>query len=263
MISNTTPTIKKSLKTAAIAAAALTLALLQGCATGPNANPEDPLEPFNRTVYNFNDGLDRAVLKPVATVYRDATPQLVRTGVTNFFSNLGDLVSLVNNALQGKPVETTDTLFRLTTNTVFGLGGIFDVASDLGIEKHKEDFGQTLGVWGLESGPYVVLPLFGPSTVRDTGGLVVDSQFDVVGQTSDVSARNSMQALRLVNLRANLLAAGDLLEQSALDKYSFTRDVYLQRRRAQIGGKAVQEERYDLPESGPAAATPAAVAPAR
>ena len=256
-------TIKSKLKPAALCAAALTLALLQGCATGPNANPEDPFEPFNRTVYNFNDGVDRAVLKPVATVYRDATPQLVRTGVTNFFSNLGDLGSLINNALQGKGVETTDTLFRLTTNTVFGLGGIFDVATDLGIERHKEDFGQTLGVWGLDSGPFVMLPLFGPSTVRDTAGMVVDSHVDLVSQAHDVSARNSLTVLRVVNLRANLLAAGDLLEQSALDKYSFTRDVYLQRRRAQIGGKAQQEERYDLPEGAPATTRPATAAPAR
>ncbi|RYH22445.1 MAG: VacJ family lipoprotein [Alcaligenaceae bacterium] len=241
--------MKNMLKPAAMCGAALTLALLQGCATGPGANPEDPFEPINRTVYNFNDGVDRAVLKPVATVYRDVTPQLVRTGVTNFFGNLGDLVSLLNNALQGKPVETTDTLFRLTTNTVFGLGGIFDVATDLGIERHKEDFGQTLGTWGVGSGPYVVLPLLGPSTVRDTAGTVVDSQVDVVTQANDVSVRNSATVLRVVNLRANLLAAGDLLEQSALDKYSFTRDVYLQRRRAQIGGKEAKEERYDLPES--------------
>lgn len=249
--------MKNTLKPAAMCAAALTLALLQGCAAGPNANPEDPLEPFNRTVYDFNDGLDRAVLKPVATVYRDATPQVVRTGVTNFFSNLGDVVSLVNNALQGKPVEATDTLFRLATNTIFGVGGLFDVATDLGIEKHKEDFGQTLGVWGVGSGPFVMLPLFGPSTVRDTAGMAVDSQADLVSQAHNVPVRNSATVLRVVNLRANLLAAGDLLEQSALDKYSFTRDVYLQRRRAQIGGKEQKEERYDLPESGaPAPAKP-------
>ncbi|MDO9405129.1 MAG: VacJ family lipoprotein [Polaromonas sp.] len=248
----TTPTT--FMKIPALGAAVVALALLQGCAIGPNVNPEDPFEPFNRTMYEFNDGLDRAILKPVATGYRNVTPQPVRNGVTNFFGNLGDVPSLFNNLLQGKGTAAADTLFRITTNTVFGVAGIFDVATDLGIERHKEDFGQTLGEWGLQSGPYLMLPLFGPSTVRDTGGMVVDSQLDVVAQTSDVPARNSMTALRLVNLRANLLAAGDVLEQAALDKYSFTRDVYLQRRRSQIGNQVQKEERYDLPEASPAGA---------
>ncbi len=244
------------------AAATLAIAVLQGCATGPQANPADPLEPFNRSVYSFNEGLDRAVLKPVATAYQDITPSPVRTGVTNFFANLSDAWSMVNNVLQARPAEAMDSLFRVTTNTLWGVGGIFDVATELKIPRHKEDFGQTLGTWGLASGPYVVLPLFGPSSVRDTAGLVVDMQGDLVSQSSNVPARNSLKSLNLVDTRANLLGAGDLLDQAALDKYAFTRDAYLQRRKSLIGGneRTEPEERFDLPEAPPAGA-PAAPVP--
>ena len=243
------------------AAATLAIALLQGCATGPQANPADPLEPFNRGVYSFNEGLDRAVLKPVATAYQNITPSPVRTGVTNFFENISDVWSFVNNVLQAKPAEAADSLFRVTTNTLWGVGGIFDIATELKIPKHKEDFGQTLGTWGLASGPYVVLPLFGPSSVRDTAGLAVDMQGDLVSQSNNVPARNSLKALDLVDTRASLLRAGDLLDQAALDKYAFTRDAYLQRRRSLIGGneRTEPEERFDLPETPPAGAPAAPV----
>ncbi|MDB5843811.1 MAG: VacJ family lipoprotein [Polaromonas sp.] len=243
------------------AAAAVAAALLQGCATGPQANPADPLEPFNRSVYRFNEGLDRAVLKPVATTYQNITPSPVRTGVTNFFENISDAWSFVNNVLQAKPAEAADSLFRVTTNTLWGVGGIFDVATELKIPKHKEDFGQTLGTWGLASGPYVVLPLFGSSSVRDTAGLVVDMQGDLVSQSNNVPVRNSLKTLDLVDTRASLLGAGDLLDQAALDKYAFTRDAYLQRRKSLIGGneRTEPEERFDLPEAPPAGA-PAAPA---
>ena len=243
------------------AAAALAIVLLQGCATGPQANPADPLEPFNRGVYSFNEGLDRAVLKPVATAYQNITPSPVRTGVTNFFENISDVWSMVNNALQAKPAEAMDSLFRVTTNTLWGVGGIFDVATELKIPKHKEDFGQTLGTWGLASGPYVVLPLFGPSSVRDTAGRVVDMQGDLVSQSGNVPVRNSLKTLDLVDTRANLLRAGDLLDQAALDKYAFTRDAYLQRRRSLIGDnpRTEPEERFDLPEALPAGAPAASV----
>ena len=243
------------------ASAALAMALLQGCATGPQANPADPLEPFNRGVYSFNEGLDRAVLKPVATAYQNITPSPVRTGVTNFFENISDVWSMVNTVLQAKPAEAMDSLFRVTTNTLWGVGGIFDVATELKIPKHKEDFGQTLGTWGMPSGPYVVLPLFGPSSVRDTAGRVVDIQGNLVSQADNVPVRNSLKTLDLVDTRANLLRAGDLLDQAALDKYAFTRDAYLQRRRSLIGGneRTEPEERFDLPE---APATSAPTAPA-
>ena len=236
------------------AATALACALLQGCASGPQANPADPLEPFNRSVYSFNEGLDRAVLKPVATAYQNVAPSPVRTGVTNFFENLSDAWSFVNNVLQARPVEAADTLFRFTTNTFWGLGGIFDVASDLKIAKHKEDFGQTLGVWGLAPGPYLVLPLFGPSSVRDSAGLLVDRQGSLLSQTDSIATRNSLTGLSLVDTRANLLEAGNLLDQAALDKYAFIRDAYLQRRQSLVGtsdsgpASKAPEERFDLPE---------------
>ena len=244
------------------AAAALALALLQGCATGPAANPADPLEPFNRTVFNFNDGLDRAVLKPVATAYQNVTPQPIRTGVTNFFENISDAWSFVNNVLQARPAEAADSFFRFTTNTLWGVGGIFDVATALKIPKHKEDFGQTLGTWGVGAGPYVVLPLFGPSSVRDTAGLVVDLNGNLVSRADNIPVRNSLMSLRLVDTRANLLGASNVLEQAALDKYTFTRDFYLQRRRSLVGKNGVDdrvepEERYDLPETAPANSAPA------
>jgi len=242
-------------------AAALLLALLQGCAARPNANPADPLEPFNRAVFNFNDGVDRAVIKPVATAYQEVTPKPVRKGVTNFFSNISDVWSTVNNVLQAKPEAATDSFFRVTVNTLWGVGGIFDVASEMKIPKHSEDFGRTLGRWGVASGPYLVLPLLGPSSVRDSVGSLVDSQGNLVNRTSDVPVRNSLIALRAVDIRANLLAAGDFLEEASLDKYSFVRDIYLERHRRAAGrmaAPAAPEERFDLPETpGAATAAPA------
>ncbi|WP_309678509.1 VacJ family lipoprotein [Polaromonas sp.] len=237
-----------------LTAAGLVLVLLQGCATGPNANPADPLEPFNRVMFNFNDGVDRAVLKPVATAYRTVTPSPVRTGVTNFFGNISDVWSLVNNVLQLKPKESVETLMRVSMNTWLGLGGLIDIASEMRLEKHKEDFGQTLGYWGVKTGPYVVLPLLGPSTVRDSVGSLVDSYGDLVTQIDKTSVRNSLVILRVVDKRARFLNAGDVLEDAALDKYTFTRDIYLQRRSSLVGVEPpAREERYDLPEVTPGA----------
>lgn len=228
------------------------LLALQACATAPGGNPADPFESFNRSVFTFNDGVDRAVIKPVATIYRDVTPAPVRTGVTNFFGNFSDLWSAVNNALQAKPVEAGDSLARVMVNTLFGLGGLLDVAGEAGIARHSEDFGQTLGRWGVPAGPYLVLPVLGPSTVRDTAALVVDVQGDALSAVNNVPVRNSLTATRSVNLRSNNLDAGDLLTEASLDKYSFARDVYLQRRRSLVSpGASVKEERFDLPEVEP------------
>jgi len=227
------------------------LAALQGCAMSPSANPRDPWEPFNRNVSSFNEGLDQAVIKPVATAYQDVTPKIMRTGVNNFFGNISDVWSLVNNVIQLKPAQSVETLFRVGVNTTIGIFGLFDVASELKLEKHTEDFGQTLGHWGIPTGPYVVLPLFGPSTLRDSLSLPVDAKGNLVSSLNDVALRNSLITLRLVDLRASLLSAGRLLDAAALDKYSFTRDAYLQRRRGQIFGPRsdviLDEERYDLP----------------
>lgn len=243
--------------------ALLALALVQGCATGPNANPADPLEPINRAVFNFNDGVDRAVVKPAATVYQNVTPALVRRGVSNVFANISDIWSTVNNLLQAKPEAAADSFFRFTTNTFWGIGGIFDIASDMGIPKHRENFGQTLGHWGVASGPYLVLPVFGPSSVRDSVGTLVDMQGSVISRSENVSARNSLTFLNAVDTRASLLSAGDFLEAAALDKYSFARDVYLQRQRRPNGATPEPtEERYDLPEEAPGAKGTAAPVPA-
>ncbi len=240
--------------------AVLILALLQGCAISPTANPRDPWEPFNRHVSSFNEGLDNAVVKPVATVYQAATPQVMQTGVGNFFGNIADVWSLFNNALQLKPAETVETLFRVGVNSTAGLFGLIDVATQLKLEKRTEDFGQTLGYWGVPTGPYLVLPVFGPSTLRDTLAMPVEAQGNLVNSLSDVALRNSLITLRLVDLRASLLEAGRLLDAAALDKYSFTRDAYLQRRRGQIvdSNKDViwDEERYDLPLPSASAPSP-------
>jgi phospholipid-binding lipoprotein MlaA len=231
-------------------AALLLCAVLAGCATGPNANPKDPLEPFNRSMFEFNDALDHAVLKPVATAYKEVTPDLLRRGVGNFFNNIEDVWSFVNNVLQLKGEGAANSLMRVSVNTFFGLGGILDVASEMKIERHPEDFGQTLGRWGVGAGPYVVLPFFGPSTLRDTVALPVDKTVgDPVTKIEDIPVRNTLWTLRLVDNRAQVLKAGDLLEEIALDKYTFFRDSHLQRRRnAVFDGNPPEEEPEAEPE---------------
>jgi phospholipid-binding lipoprotein MlaA len=214
--------------------AAALLVLLTGCATGPGASRNDPFEPMNRQVYRFNEAVDDAVLRPTATAYRRILPSPIRTGINNFFGNLSDVWSFANSVLQLKLQDSAQTFMRVNVNTVFGLGGVLDVASEAGIDRHSEDFGQTLGRWGVPAGPYLVLPLLGPSTVRDTAALPVDRQGDLLNAVQDIPVRNSLYVLRLVDIRANLLRAGQLLDDAALDKYSFTRDVFLQRRKAEV-----------------------------
>jgi len=216
------------------ALAALALVALAGCATGPNADPRDPLEPFNRQVQRFNDAADEAVFKPVATAYVQVTPSPVRTGVNNFFGNLGDLWSAVNAGLQLRPRESAENLMRFSVNTVLGFGGLLDIATEAGIPRTRIDFGQTMGRWGVPAGPYLVWPLLGPSTARDSVGMVADAAGDPVGHVDHIPSRNSLYALRIVDTRAQLLRASNLLEGAALDKYSFTRDFYLNRRQSQI-----------------------------
>ena len=214
--------------------AAAAFALVAGCATGPNANPADPFEPLNRGVSSFNETVDDAVLVPVATAYQRVLPSMVRSGVNNFFNNIGDVWSLANNVAQLKLQGSAETFMRLNVNTFFGLGGLLDVASEAGIQRHEEDFGQTLGYWGVGSGPYVVLPLLGPSTLRDTVAKPLDYYGDPLAHMDDVRWRNSLVALRVVDTRAQYLRAARLIGDAALDKYSFTRDAFLQRRRSQV-----------------------------
>ena len=208
----------------------LVLASVGGCATGPNSNPRDPWEPFNRGVFAFNDAADKALFKPAATIYRDVTPSLVRAGVTNFFGNLDDAWSFVNSLLQFKPVSAVDNFMRFSVNTLIGLGGILDVASEMRIERHREDFGQTLGWWGVSSGPYLVLPLFGPSTLRDTVALPVDFKGDITSNVDHIPTRSALKVLDQLDTRASLLSVSTALDEVALDKYTFTRDAFLQRR---------------------------------
>jgi len=203
-----------------------------GCATG--SDPRDPLEPLNRAVYQFNDGVDRAVLKPVAQAYQAVIPQFIRSSVSNFFSNINDVIVGLNNLLQGKFTAAYADLGRVAINTTLGLGGLFDVASEAGIERHNEDFGQTLGYWGVGDGPFVMLPLLGPSTGRDAIGTFVDHKADVVTYVSPSHNRNQLWGTRIVNRRAELLDASTVLQTAALDPYEFLRDAYLQRRRSLI-----------------------------
>lgn len=210
---------------ALVAAVALT-----GCASTPATNPQDPYEGYNRSMTKFNDTVDDAVFKPVATAYQTVTPSPVRTGVTNFFGNLGDLWTMVNYALQGNGEQTYNHMVRFTTNTVLGLGGFLDIATAMQVNRSKQDFGLTLGSWGIKPGPYLVLPFFGPSTVRDTVALPVDWQGYVLADLRPISHRNSLIGLNLVSKRANLLNASDTLEAASLDRYTLMRDFYLQLR---------------------------------
>jgi len=204
---------------------------LAGCATS-GGNPADPLEPLNRAVFGFNDVTDKAVLTPVAKAYRAAIPGFLRRGVSNFFSNLEDVWISVNDVLQGKFQAGSEDFTRVIFNSTFGIAGIFDFASEVGLPKHNEDFGQTLGSWGITSGPYLVLPFFGPSTFRDGFGLLVDGRADLVYRGFDeVPLRNSLYATRAIGNRANLLDASSVLEQASLDRYAFVCDAWLQRRR--------------------------------
>jgi phospholipid-binding lipoprotein MlaA len=246
--------------------------LLGGCATGPDAHPRDPLEPYNRGMTRFNDGVDEAVLKPAATVYRAAVPDLVRTGVNNFFGNLRDLWSAVNAALQLRPQAAVENFMRFNLNTFLGLGGVLDIASEAQMERDTTDFGQTLGRWGVSPGPYLVLPLLGPSTLRDGSSLIVDRQFSASTLAKSDNAGYAVTSIEVINLRAGLLDATQLLDAVALDRYSFLRQAYLSRRLDQVYDGAppmAPMENFDDPgdePAKPAAAakpTPPASAPAK
>jgi len=204
-----------------------------GCAT-VGTDSRDPMEGFNRAMYSFNDGFDTAVGRPVATAYRDSIPAPARMMVRNFFSNIADLWIGANNLLQGKPLDALTDWTRFAMNTTMGLFGLMDFASELGLEKHDEDFGQTFGRWGMTDGAYLVWPFLGPSTARDTLGLAVDIYVDPVVKHRPIWQRNTLSLTRAVSRRADLLDASRILEEAALDKYVFQRDAYLQRRRSLI-----------------------------
>lgn len=220
---------------------------LSGCAT-PGGGPPDPLEPFNRAMFGFNDVVDDAVARPVARAYRAALPGLVRTGISNFFSNLEDAWISVNDVLQGKVQQGIEDFGRFLLNSTFGIGGIFDIASEAGLKKNNEDFGQTLGSWGIGSGAYLVLPFLGPSTVRDGLGFLLDSQADLVFRIDGVRAHNSLYLTRAISTRANLLDASNVIETAALDKYAFVREAWLQRRRNLVYDGSPPREKEETDE---------------
>jgi phospholipid-binding lipoprotein MlaA len=216
---------------------------LTGCAT--SNHPQDPFEGFNRAMFSFNDTVDQAALKPLATAYENITPSFVRTAVGNFFGNIGDVWTSVNNLLQGKVADGLSDAMRVIVNSTFGLGGLIDIGSDVGMTKHKEDFGQTLGVWGVAPGPYVVLPLLGPTTLRDTVALPVDVHGDPWSYKSPVHVRNIGAGLRVIDARAAALGATNLIEDAALDRYEFVRDAYLQRRANSVNDGEPPRSRRD------------------
>lgn len=205
---------------------------LAGCASTAN-NPKDPFESFNRAMFSVNEGVD-VVVKPVAQGYDKVLPGPVKTGVGNFFGNIGDLWIAINNLLQGKPVHAASDVGRLVVNTTVGIGGLFDVASNIGLEKHAEDFGQTLGRWGVGDGPYLFWPVIGPRNVRDTVGFAVDATADPVVHIDHVPTRNVLVGLRFIDLRASLLPADKIIEEAAFDKYNYIREAYFQNRRNAI-----------------------------
>jgi phospholipid-binding lipoprotein MlaA len=210
------------------------LLLAMGAIGAARAQVYDPLEPMNRVIFNVNDALDRNVVRPVAQAYVNVVPRLVRTGVSNVFGNVSDAFSAINNLLQGKKEPFGSDLGRVLVNSTFGLGGIFDIASEANIEKYNEDFGQTLGWWGLGAGPYLVLPILGSSNVRDATGLVAHGLIDPVYQVTPTVNEYELVVLRALDTRAGLLGTDDLVQSAALDKYTFIRSAYTQRRRSLV-----------------------------
>lgn len=217
--------------------------VLGGCASAKN--PKDPFESYNRTMYQFNEVVDKAVIKPAAQGYSTVIPPPVRMMVSNFFSNLNDVVVTVNDLLQFKLKQAVSDSGRIAVNSTFGLLGVADVATSLGMEKHHEDFGQTLGHWGFGSGPYVVLPVIGPSSVRDTFGEYGDIVASPLRKVNNVDSRNEAFVLNLVNKRSKILDKEELLDEAALDRYDFIRDAYLERRQNQINGDRPVRRKYD------------------
>ncbi|REE21123.1 MULTISPECIES: VacJ family lipoprotein [unclassified Paraburkholderia] len=245
-------------------------ALLAGCTTVQTPTKGDPLEGLNRTIFTVNDKLDQYALKPVAKGYVFITPQPVRDSVTNFFSNIGDVYIAANNLLQLKITDGVEDIMRIVINTVFGVGGLFDVATLAKLPKHDNDLGLTLGHYGVPAGPYLVLPLFGPSTVRDAVGSIGNYYVNPLSYIHPDGLSWALYGLNVVNTRANLLNASDVLEGAALDKYSFVRNAYLQRRQYLLSdGKQAQGlpnygdeaplPKYDDVDSGAAGAPAGAV----
>lgn len=235
--------MRPALRCCARAAAVVLLFAAGGCATTAN-NPRDPFEGFNRAMFLVNEGID-VVVKPLAQGYDAAAPLPLKVVIGNFFGNVWDLWTAFNNLLQGKPEQAASDVGRVLINTTIGIGGAFDVAGEMGLSKNGEDFGQTLGRWGVADGPYFYWPIIGPRTARDTFGWVVDLQYDPVWRVRDVSLRNRMVGTRFIDLRASLLPTDKVVEEAAFDKYSYIRDAYLQHRRSEVYDGNPPRERFD------------------
>jgi phospholipid-binding lipoprotein MlaA len=240
-------------------------ALLQGCSTvGAKTAGQrlDPWENWNRKVFTFNERLDEQVLKPVATGYSAVVPRPVRSGVDNFFGNAADAWSAVNNFLQGKVANGLHDVIRFGTNTVFGLAGVLDVATEFGLDHQYEDFGQTLGHWGVGQGAYIVWPLLGPSSLRESFAMPLDRAATPAAFINDGTVRWELTGLQIINTRANLLGASKVLDDIALDKYTFVRDAYLQRRRSLVfDGDAPATPDESRPADDGKSATPVTSSP--
>jgi len=252
----------KRMRVVALGVAAL---VISGCSTVQTPSKEDPWEGFNRTIFTVNDKVDQYALKPVAQGYKRVTPQPVQDSVTNFFSNIGDAYNVANNLLQLRIADSVSDLMRMVINTVFGVGGLFDVATLAKLPKHSQDLGLTLGHYGVPAGPFLVLPLFGPSTVRDAVGMAGDHFVNPITYIDPAGVSWGLYGLNVVSTRANLLGATDLIEGAAIDRYSFVRNAYLQRRRYLLGGGAVTPDYGDegapLPKYDEEGVTPPAGAP--
>ena len=240
----------KQLKSILLICVTATMTISCASVNGPSPD-HDPFESYNRAMFSFNDAVDRNILKPVAAAYKDYVPTPVQSGISNFFSNLNDILVVLNDLLQGKFAQARDDSLRFFVNTVFGLFGLFDVATYMDLPKHHEDFGQTLAVWGVSDGPYLVLPFLGASTIRDTAGLLVDLQADPIYDIRDKEARYATIALKTVDTRAELLGASKVLDKAAFDRYAFLRDAYLQQRKHVIhdGSPPVDEKNKPKPSN--------------
>ena len=223
-----------------------TLILLSGCATTSTNDVNDPLEAYNRSMYSFNKNFDKAILKPVAQGYNAVIPEPISWGISNIFSNLSEISVIINDLLQFKFAQAADDTGRFLLNSTVGVAGLFDVAGHAGHMKNDEDFGQTLAVWGVDSGPYFVLPIVGPKTIRDSAALLVDWQTSPVSYIDHVPTRNELIGLNVIDARAGLLGVDNVLKEATDDEYVFVRDAYLQRRQDLIYDGNPPEEDFDV-----------------
>jgi phospholipid-binding lipoprotein MlaA len=225
--------------------ASILLVFVSGCATTGSGDPRDPFEGFNRGVYSFNETMDKIIFDPIGNVYKTITPDVVDRGVTNFFNNLEDISVSVNSFLQFKIDQALSSATRFIFNSTIGLFGFFDVSTGMGLPGYDEDFGQTLGYWGVGPGPFLMFPFFGPSTVRDATGFIADSAMNPIIYLDNTKVKAGLLTLAYIDIKSDLLSAKAILEEAAIDEYEFLKNAYFQKREAQIRDEAVLSEEYD------------------